>query len=237
MSMREYLNTQLLLGTVSGATFVPSQSTGGANGLNPLGYFMRKLNATDPTRGGNVGNISAASYDWWRHRTGSVDNATVTGNDFKLNITTYAGLESALKRMYNFCSRGSGGSPDVCVTDQVSFETYESALNVKVRYTNTKLADMGFDNIKLRGATMIWDESTPDIQNGTSSITLGTAFFINTNFYKLMIDTETDLVTTPFVEPESQTAKTAKVLFMGQACVSNLRKMGVVGGISQSIVA
>jgi len=39
------------------------------------------------------------------------------------------------------------------------------------------------------------------------------------------------------VEPENQTAKTAKVLFMGQSAVSNLRKMGVVGGVSQSIAS
>jgi hypothetical protein len=51
-----------------------------------------------------------------------------------------------------------------------------------------------------------------------------------------MIDSETDIVTTPFVEPENQTAKTAKILFMGQAYCSNLRKLGVLGGISQSIV-
>jgi len=237
MTMREYLNTQLLLGEVSGATFVPTQSTGGANGLNPLGYFLRKLNATDPTRGGNVGNIAGATYDWWRHHTGYVNNQTVAGQDFQLSITTYAGLQAALKRMYNYCSRGSGGSPDLCVTDQVSFETYENALDTKIRYTNSKMADMGFDNIKLRGATMIWDEVVPDIYNGTAAITVGTAFFINSSFYKLMIDTETDLVTTPFVEPENQTAKTAKVLFMGQACVSNLRKHGVVGGILQTIAA
>ena len=29
------------------------------------------------------------------------------------------------------------------MTDQVSFETYENALDTKVRYTNTKMADMG----------------------------------------------------------------------------------------------
>ena len=236
MSMREHINSSLVLGTVSSGTFIANTSTGGAYGLNPLGYFLRKLNATDPTTQ-NVGNISGASYDWWRHHTGYVNNQTVTGQDFKLNISTYAGLQSALKRMYNFCSRGSGGSPDLVIADQVSFETYENALDTKVRYTNTKMADMGFDTIKLRGATMIWDELVPDIYTGTAAITVGSAFFINSSFYKLIIDSQTDIITTPFVEPENQTAKTAKILFMGQAGVSNLRKHGVVGGISQSIAA
>ncbi|MBT7628784.1 MAG: phage major capsid protein [Desulfobacula sp.] len=236
MTMREELNSGLLLGKVSSSTFVEKTSVGGSFGLVPLGMFFRKLNATDPTTN-NIGNISAASHDWWRHRTGFINNETVAGQDFKLSISTYAGFELALRRMYNFCSRGSGGSPDLCVMDQVSFETYENALSTKVRYANTKMADMGFDNIKLRGATVIWDESVPDIYTGAEAITVGSAFFINTNFYNLIIDSETDIVTTPFIEPENQTAKTAKILFMGQSAVSNMRKHGVIGGIAQDIAA
>jgi len=94
-----------------------------------------------------------------------------------------------------------------------------------------------FDTIKVRGATMIWDEVVPDVYTGTTAITLGTIFGINTQFYQLFIDSETDIITTPFVEPENQTAKTAKILFMGNAGVSNMRKCGVAIDISQSIVS
>ena len=236
MSMREALNAGLLLGTVSSSTFIENTSLNGSKGLIPLPMFLRKLNATDPTSG-SIGNISGASNSWWRHHTGYVNNETVTGQDFKLNISTYKGWHTALRRMYNYCSRGSGGPPDLVVMDQVSHETYENALDDKIRYGNTKMADMGFDNIKLRGATCLWDEQVPDIYTGTAGITVGTAFFVNTDFYKLIIDSETDIITTPFVEPENQTAKTAKVLFMGQACVSNMRKHGVIGGVSQTIAS
>jgi hypothetical protein len=237
MTMRETLNTQLIQGTVSGGTFVPGND---GKDLYPLAYFLRKLNATNPTVGGNVGNISAAE-SWWRHHTGVLDSGSKdTGNDFALSVTTYAGMESALKRMYNFCSRGSGGSPDLALADQVTFETYENSLNTKMRYTNTKMADMGFDTIKLRGATMIWDESVPSLDTGevAGGVTFsGTCFFLNTKFYHLVIDSQTDIVTTPFVEPENQTVKTAKILFMGNAAISNMRKHGVVYAASQSIAA
>jgi hypothetical protein len=234
MSMREKLNEQLVRGTVSGATFVPGNDN---KDLYPLGYFLRKLNQTDPVSGGNVGNIAGADNSWWRHRTAAYNGDADTGVDFNISATTYKGLVVNLRRQYNFCSRGSGGSPNVVLFDQVSYETYENALDDKVRYTNTKLADMGFDNIKLRGATCIWDEVVPDIDTGTAAITLGTAFFLNTEFYKLIIDSETDIVTTPFIEPENQTVRTAKILFMGNAATGNLRKHGVGYGISQSIVA
>jgi hypothetical protein len=238
MTMREELNRQLLAGTVSGATFVPGND---AKDLYPLAYFLRKANATNPTVGGNVGNISAATETWWRHNTAVLDSGTKdTGNGFAVNVSTYAGTELSLKRMYNFCSRGSGGSPDLAIGDQVSFETYENALGTKTRYTNTKMADMGFDTIKLRGATFIWDELVPSVDTGelaAGATFSGTVFFINTKFYNLVIDSQTDIVTTPFVEPENQTVKTAKILFMGNAAVSNMRKHGVVYALSQTIAA
>lgn len=237
MSMREELNQQLLAGTVSSSTFVPGN---GAKDMNPLGYFLRKDNTTDPTTGGNVGNIAGATESWWRHKTAVADSAsTDTGNSFALNVSTYAGLKVALKRLYNYCSRGSGGSPNLVVCNQETFEAYENALDDQVRYTNTRMADMGFDAIKLRGATMIWDELVPSIDDGVAAAdaTDGTAFFLNTNFYRLVIDRETDIVTTPFVEPENQTARTAKILFMGNATCSNMRKLGVLYGISKSITS
>ena len=235
MSMREELNAQLLRGTVSSATFVPGND---AKDLNPLGWFLRKANATDPVSGGNVGNIASASESWWRHNTAILDTGTAeTGNAFALNVSTYAGLKVALRRMYNFCGRGSGGFPNLLVGDQVSFETYENALDVNIRFASTRLGELGFDSVKVRGAEFIWDELVPDVEAGTAAITKGTVYFLNTNFYKLIIDSETDIVTTPFIEPENQTAKTAKVLFMGNAAVSNMRKLGVCYAVGQTITA
>jgi len=178
----------LVQGTLDGTTLVPGNSS---KDLNPLGYFLRKDNTTDPTTGGNVGNIAGATESWWRHNTAVADSAsTDTGNAFAINVTTYAGMKAALRRMYNFCSRGSGGSPNLIVADQVTYETYENALDTQVRFSNTALGELGFDTIKLRGADVIWDEVVPDVDNGTVAITAGSAFFINTDFYNLIIDSE-----------------------------------------------
>ncbi len=238
MSMREELNRQMVLGTISSGTFVPGNS---AKDLNPLGYFLRKDNTVDPTTGGDVGNIPGDTYDWWRHKTAVLDSGSLdTGNSFGMAITTYAGLKAALYRMYNTCSRGSGGSPNIVLMDQVTFETYNNALDQQVRYMDTDMADMGFDTVKLRGATCLWDEQVPDVDAGLAPAAngyKGSAFFLNSNFYHLVIDSQTDIVTTPFVEPENQTVKTAKILFMGNTAISNMRKHGVVYAISQSIVA
>jgi hypothetical protein len=108
MQMRETLNTQLVLGTVSSATFVQDTAEDGSYGLNPLGYFFRLQKATDPTTN-DVGNIPGDTYSWWRHRTadlGANAGSTMSNEDFALNCTTFAGLKVGLRRLYNYCSRG-----------------------------------------------------------------------------------------------------------------------------------
>jgi len=236
MSIKSQVNTQLVQGTVSTATFVPGND---AKDLLPLGYFLPKANATNPLAGGSVGNVNRATYSWWRPHTATLVSGTKdTGNSFAVAVTTYAGLRVGLYRMYNFCSRGADGSaPNIVLSDQVTYETYENSLDQLKRYGDETLVSMGFDNIKLKGATMIWDELVPDISSGTAALTYGTAFFLNTKFYQLIIDEQTDFVTTPFIEPENQTAKTAKVLFMGQAACSNMRKLGVCYAITQTITS
>lgn len=239
MSLKAKVNEMIVQGTVQSSTFVPGNS---AKDLFPLAYFLPKANATDPVAGGSVGNINRATYSWWRPRTAVLDSATKdTGNDYALAVTTYAGLRVALYRMYNYCARGADNSaPNIVLTDQVTYETYENSLDQLKRYGDENLVSMGFDNVKLKGATMIWDELVPDVDaallSGAANYA-GTAFFLNTKFFKLVIDKQTDFVTTPFIEPENQTAKTAKVLFMGQTSANNMRKLGVCYAISQSITS
>jgi len=244
MSAKQKVNNDLIQGEVNTSTIVPVTDTvTGQLGLNPLGYFLPKANATNPLAGGSVGNINRATYSWWRPNTAVLDSGTKdTGNSFALAVTTYTGLRVGLYRMYNYCSRGADGSaPNLVITNQETFETYENSLDQQKRYTDESLTTMGFDNVKLKGATIVWDELVPSIDTGETDVTsathTGTAFFLNTQFFKLVIDKQTDFLTTPFVEPENQTAKTAKLLFMGNTTCSNPRKLGVCYAISKSITS
>ena len=240
MTIREKLNQDILNGTWASNLCLPDTADDGAYGVVPLACMMPKLNATDPTAF-DIGGIARDTYSWWRHRTATLSGTSETGNCVALDCTTWASLKFALKRFYNFCSRGTGGSPDLVVMDQSSYEQYESSLEANLRYSNTKMADMGFDTIKLKGATCVWDEVVPDVDTGvgydSDSWDYGTAFFLNTKFYKLVTDSQTSFITTPFVEPENQTAKTAKILWMGNTTCSNFRKMGVASEIDDSVVS
>ena len=248
MSIKEQVNERLMVGEVNGTaptgTFVPyKEPINDEFSLNPLGYFLPKANASDPAVGGNVGNISRATYDWWRPHTAVFDSAAIdTGNSFAVAVTTFKGLKVALYRMYNFCTRGAGGeAPNLGVMDQITFETYENSLDQQKQYMDESLATMGFTNVKLKGMTLVWDEKVPAIDTGAvagaTSHYSGSVFFLNTKYYQLIIDSQTDFITTPFVEAQDQTAKVAKVLFMGNTAVTNMRKLGVCYAIDQTIAA
>lgn len=61
--------------------------------------------------------------------------------------------------------------------------------------------------------------------------------FLNLDFLELVIDSQTDFITTPFVRPENQDAKVAQILFMGNLTCSNRRKQGMIYGITGGIYA
>lgn len=232
MSIKAAVNQQLIQGTVSAATFVNGNDQ---KDMFPLGMFLRKLRATDPTTS-NIGEIAAATYSWWRAQAADLGTGSIGTNTYVRSVSTLKGYVQALRKMYNYCANGADGSaPNLCVGSQGAWELYCDAMQEKVQFTNLGLAEMGFDNTKIRGATFIYDELVPDIFTGTTGITKGSVFFLNTKYYKLVIDKQTDFVTTPFIEPENQTAKTAKILFMGNATVSNPRKLGVCHDIDESI--
>lgn len=222
MSMIEELNRQVMSGTISGTAFIQGNSS---QDLISIPELIPK-DSTAAT----VGSISRANESWWR----SVATSS--------SATTWATLRAELYTLYNDCSKGSiGGSPKLGIADQTTFETYELSLNDQKRYIDAAVASLGFETIMLKSAALVWDEMVPDMQTpaneDTGTKSKGSLFLINDEFMELSVDKESNVVTTPFLENQNQTAISAKVLFMGQLTVDNMRKHGLLYNISQSITS
>ena len=244
MTLRDELNNQLIGKTVSSGVW--SAGAGIANqtanaDLDPLLHQLPK----DPAASVSVGNINQLSYSWWRPRI--VDGSAVHGSKDSnamrgFNCDDWGTLKSAGRFLYNACSRGSGGAPDLGLMDQLCYESYEASLDDKMRYSNSKgPASLGFDSIRFKGQDLVWDEMVPDVDGGyaydSSSWSTSTWLMLNTDFLELVIDSQTDFITTPFVRPENQDAKVAQILFMGNLTCSNRRKQGMIYGITGGIYA
>jgi hypothetical protein len=218
-----FFNQRLLYG--AGGSAITSAYTSAMNGsafVDPLPLLVKY----DPTSTTTIGNIDQGANLWWR-------------NQFKnfSAVTTFAGFLAALRNLRNNCTKGPGGAPDLVIATQGVEELYEAALAAAHRNPSYQVADIPFDNVGFYGKPMVWDEFVPDVHNGTVTQTKGSIFMLNTQFWGVKVDKETNFVPTPFQKPVDQDAKVAHILWYGAVGVSNRRKQGVGGNIDTAIAA
>ena len=239
VSAKELLNNCLMAGKItSGASGTDGQfsaRTGrmdsGATGPLPLAALIDYTIA----RSVSIGNINGSTYAFWR-------NAKKASS-----ATTFAGLKLEMNNLYNTCTKGVGGNPDLMIGDQVSWETYWGALAVQDRYVNASdsVKDVlgGTDTLAFRGAQFIWDETVPDVAtnaevvDAVGTVTKSTIYYLNSGAFEWISHPSADFTTTPFVRPENQLATTAIIHWMGAMGVNNRRKNGVLGNISLTITS
>ena len=126
-----------------------------------------------------------------------------------------------MRTLYNTCSKGNI-HPDLILTTQTVFEYYEKVLQSQERFVDTATLDGGFENLKFKGATMMFDLYAQS----------GVMYMLNSNYMGITVESGTDLVTTPFVRPENQDAKVAQILWMGNMVTSNASRQGKLTGIT-----
>lgn len=132
---------------------------------------LKALVADDPTTG-TVGGINRATSgnEFWRNQA----EVKATAGD-KLTTATIYG---AMNDIYLKCSRGTD-RPDLIVADDTMYGLYESSLVPQQRFMDSKLADAGFQNLKFKGADVIYDGG----QGGYCPE--GHMYFLNTKYLKL----------------------------------------------------
>ena len=152
--------------------------------------------------GNTVGGINSATAgnEYWR-----------SYEDNTAGALTLAQMATA----YNTTSVGND-HPDVILTTQTLFEKYESLLQPQLRYTDTKTADAGFQNLLFKSAPIMYDVHAP----------AGTMFFLNSKYIKLVGHSDKWFKQTDFVRPENQDARFALIMCYGNLVVSNRKKQG-----------
>lgn len=180
------------------------------NGDSSIGlYGLQQLVDIAPTTD-TVGNINRANDTWWRN------NSTTSVGSFAAN-----GLDN-MRTMYNTCSNEGQDNVDILLTTQTVFEYYEKVLQVQERFTDNKMADGGFTNLKFKDKPLVFDSNCPS----------GYIYFLNTNYLELVVHSSADLQTSDFVKPNNQDARTAQILWMGNMVMSNAARQGILSGIT-----
>jgi len=153
--------------------------------------------------GNTVGGINSASgqgNDWWR----SYEENTA-------GALTLAQMTTA----YNSVSVGND-HPDMVLTTQTLFEKYESLLQPQLRYTDTKTADAGFQNLLFKAAPVAYDVHC----------TAGVVYFLNSKYLTLVGHSDKWFANTEFVRPENLDARYSLIMCYGNLTCRNRAKQG-----------
>jgi len=152
--------------------------------------------------GNSVGGINSATAgnEYWR----SYEENTA-------GALTLAQMATA----YNTVSVGND-HPDMILTTRTLFEKYEALLQPQLRYTDTKTADAGFQNLLFKAAPVVYDTAAP----------AGTMFFINSKYLSLVGHSGKWFQQTEFVRPENLDARYALIMCYGNLTCRNRKKQG-----------
>lgn len=179
-------------------------------GFNQM-FFSNAPGAKDWNGLGNLVSDSVA--------VGGID-PTDPGNEFWASYVEDTAADLDLKMMataYNSVSVGND-HPDFVLTTQTLFEAYEALLQPQLRYTDTKTADAGFQNLLFKAAPVTFDVHAP----------AGSMYFINSKYLTLVGHSGKWFSNTPFVRPENMDARYALILCYGNLTIRNRKKQGVL---------
>lgn len=155
----------------------------------------------------DVAGINSTNETWWRNQW-----ISMTGSSFNTN-----GLAN-MRTMYNNCSKGNI-HPDLILTGQTIFEYYEKILAANERFIDMRTGDAGFQNLLFKASVIMYDYYCQT----------QTMFFLNSDYLDWVVDSETDFITKPFIEPSDQDGKVAKILAYGNLTMSNRARQGRIG--------
>jgi len=148
---------------------------------------------------------------------GGINSATA-GNEYWRSYEENTAGALTLAQMataYNSVSVGND-RPDLILTTRTLFEKYEALLQPQLRYTDTKTADAGFQNLLFKAAPVVYDTAAPT----------GNMFFINSKYLTLVGHSGKWFSQTQFVRPENLDARYALIMCYGNLTCRNRKKQG-----------
>ena len=176
------------------------------NQIGGLGLLV----ATDGT--GTVGGIVSGTQTWWKNQfsevagTGTWSKSTIKGEMNKLWYTLVRGVDM----------------PDLLVSSNDFYAAYEEALQDNQRYQTSAEAAAGFESLKYKSASIIFDSNT------NFATTAEKMYFLNTKYLYLVQHKEAQWTQDDDKRPVNQDAVVVPMYWMGNLCVSNRSLQGVM---------
>lgn len=161
---------------------------------------------------GTVGGINSATYTTWRNQF-----LEITGT----NTWSKSTIKGFMNALWLNCVFGQE-MPDLIVMSHDFYAAYEESLQDNQRYASADTAAAGFETLKYKSASVIFDTNT---NFGT---TAERAYFLNTKFLHLVQHSEAQWTQDDQKTPINQDAVVVPMYWMGNLCTSNRRRQGIL---------
>jgi hypothetical protein len=161
---------------------------------------------------GTVGGINASTYTFWKNKF----NEIAAGGGTAI---TYANLRLAMNSQWLAQTRGND-KPDLIVMSHDLYSIYEAGLQDLQRYADAKMANAGFEALKYKSASVIFDDNT----NFGTTAEIG--YFLNTKYLYLMEHPDARWTEDDEKTPVNQDAVVVPIYWMGAMACSNRSLQG-----------
>jgi hypothetical protein len=185
-------------------------SDGTGNGSKQITGLLAAV-PVDPTTGTYGGiNRATSGNEFWRSYaldTGGAPSSTTIQGHFN---TAWANL-----------TRGTD-HPDLIPCDNTVWAAYMASLQTAQRFSNSKLAQLGFSTMQHIGGDVVLDGGIG------GDATTATAFFLNTNFLFWRPSSKRNMVPLKARTPWNQDASVTTIVFAGNLTCSGARFQGQI---------
>lgn len=165
---------------------------------------------------GTVGGIDSSTWTFWQNAVQSAAAPLQGGGAVTVSATTIEG--SIMLPLWLNQVRGDD-KPDMILASNDWFTFYEASQVAIKRYTSSSDVSGGFTSLKYKNADVIFD--------GGSGIPAAHMYFLNSDYFELVVHRDANLSIQDEVSPYNQDAVVIPVLWMGNLIVSNRRLQGV----------
>lgn len=157
-----------------------------------------------------IGDINSTTNSWWQ-------GIVTSGGSFAAQ-----GMSDLRSTWNTMVQRSPRGMPDFIVSDNTTHERYEATILPHLRIQDKEMADLGFGNLKFKGATWAFDT------NATS----GVIYMLNSNLMSLVVHSRRNFTQGNWVEPVDQDVRSKKILWAGQITTRARRKLAKITGVT-----
>lgn len=177
----------------------------------PVAGAGNLIDLTTLVNTGTLGSIAGATDTFWQA-------TSVTSGAFATQ-----GLTDMNNAYYTVSSGANEENPTHILTTKAIFQKYEQTRLPLERISNGDLsANAGFKNLTFKGIPIVYG----------NYISSGVMYMLNMNYVKLVVDSATDMYTTPFISPTNQMVRVAYILWRGNLITNNRRRQAKLTSIS-----